>query len=114
MQPRPAAVQRTNELRRSQYALAVRLGWTSKHRSFIYASQTLDYPPGRFAPDWVADLTGIRTGVMSRGLRLFEERLAEEKELRRWVDGLRRVMRGQEGENSKKARHRMISLGKDE
>jgi hypothetical protein len=31
--------------------------------------------------------------VMSRGLRLLEERLAEERELRTRVDRLRRVMR---------------------
>ena len=36
---------------------------------------------------------GRDAGVMSRGLRLLEERLAEEKELQRRVTRLRRVMR---------------------
>jgi hypothetical protein len=41
----------------------------------------------------VARLFGRDAGVMSRGLRLLAERLAEEKELRRRVDRLRREMR---------------------
>ena len=41
----------------------------------------------------VARLFGRDAGVMSRGLRLLAERLAEEKELRRRVGRLRREMR---------------------
>jgi REP element-mobilizing transposase RayT len=41
----------------------------------------------------VARFFGRDAGVMSRGLRLLAERLAEEKELQRRVDRLRRVMR---------------------
>jgi hypothetical protein len=41
----------------------------------------------------VARFFGRDAGVMSRGLRLLAERLAEEKELQRRIDRLRRVMR---------------------
>ena len=51
----------------------------------------------------VARLFGRDAGVMSRGLRLLEERLAEEKELQRRVDRLRREMReGRKGRIAKK------------
>jgi len=36
---------------------------------------------------------GLDASVMSRGLKLLEEELAEERELRTRVDRLRRVMR---------------------
>ena len=51
----------------------------------------------------VARLFGRDAGVMSRGLRLLEERLAEKKELQRRVDRLRREMReGRKGRIAKK------------
>ena len=50
----------------------------------------------------VARFFGRDAGVMSRGLRLLEERLAEERELRTRVDRLRRVMReGRKGRIAK-------------